>query len=49
MTKKDFIQKYGKVLIPVLTPYHANEEVNYEAYAELINYLIDSNSCDSIS
>lgn len=48
MTKKDFIQKYGKVLIPVLTPYHENEEVNYEAYAELINYLIDSNSCDSI-
>lgn len=48
MTKKEFIQRYGKVLVPVLTPYYEDEEVNYEAYSELINYLIDSNSCDSI-
>lgn len=48
MTQKEFIQKYGRVLVPVLTPYYMDEEVNYEAYAELINYLIESKSCDSI-
>jgi len=48
MTQKEFTQKYGKILVPVLTPYYSDEEVNYDAYAELINYLISSKSCDSI-
>lgn len=48
MTKKEFTAKYGKVLVPVLTPYLDNEEVNYDAYRDLINYLIDNKLCDSI-
>lgn len=48
MTREEFTKKYGKVLVPVLTPYNEKEEVNYEAYTELINYLIDTDSCDSI-
>lgn len=48
MTRNEFSQKYGKVLVPVLTPYHSDEEVNYDAYAQLIQYLIQTGSCDSI-
>lgn len=48
MTRNEFSQKYGKVLVPVLTPYHSDEEVNYNAYAQLIQYLIQTDSCDSI-
>lgn len=48
MTRNEFSQKYGKVLVPVLTPYHSDEEVNYDAYAQLIQYLIQTDSCDSI-
>ena len=48
MTREEFTQKYGKVLVPVLTPYDENEEVNYEAYAQLIHYLIETGSCDSV-
>ncbi|WHH58008.1 hypothetical protein [Petroclostridium sp. X23] len=32
MTKKDFTAKYGQVLLPLLTPYDDQEEVNYTAY-----------------
>lgn len=48
MTKKNFLTQYGKVLVPVLTPYLDNEDVNYEAYAELVNYLIENKLCDSV-
>ena len=48
MTREEFTKKYGKVLVPVLTPYDENEKVNYEAYAQLIHYLIETGSCDSV-
>ena len=40
-------EKYGKILLPLVTPYLENEEVNYGCYAELIEYLIQNNLCDS--
>lgn len=42
-----FTEKYGKILLPLITPYDENEEVNYDRYAELIEYLIQNDMCDS--
>jgi 4-hydroxy-tetrahydrodipicolinate synthase len=44
----DFIMKYGKILLPLITPYKADEEVDYAAYTELINYVIEKDLCDSL-
>lgn len=44
----NFQKKYGKILLPLITPYKENEEVDYERYGELIEYLIDENLCDSL-
>ena len=41
------LEKYGKILLPLITPYKENEEVDYEKYAELIEYLIQNDLCDS--
>ena len=43
-----FVEKYGKILLPLITPYKENEEVDYEKYAELIEYLIQKDLCDSL-
>lgn len=44
----DFTKKYGKILLPLITPYKANEEVDYEAFTKLINYVIENDLCDSL-
>ncbi len=44
MTKKE---KFGRILLPLVTPYKANEEVDYDRYAELIEYLIEKDLCDT--
>lgn len=33
--------------MPLITPYKENEEIDYEKYAELIEYLIKKDLCDS--
>ena len=43
-----FTKKYGKILLPLITPYTENEEVDYHRYAELIEYLIENDLCDSL-
>ncbi len=42
-----FTEKYGKILLPLITPYNENEEVDYNQYAQLIEYLIKNDMCDS--
>ena len=42
------LEKYGKILIPLVTPFKEKEEVDYERYAELIEYLIKNDMCDSL-
>lgn len=42
-----FKEKYGQILLPLITPYGENEEVNYDTYAELIEYLIEKDLCDT--
>lgn len=43
----NFTEKYGKILLPLITPYKENEEVDYDKYEELIEYLITNDLCDS--
>ena len=43
-----FEVKYGKILLPLITPYGVDEEVDYIQYEKLINYVIDQNVCDSL-
>jgi 4-hydroxy-tetrahydrodipicolinate synthase len=38
----------GRVSVPLVTPFHANEEVNHEALAQLVDFVISRNFCDSI-
>lgn len=42
-----FVEKYGQILLPLITPFDEKEEVNYETYAELIKYLEKNDLCDS--
>lgn len=44
----DFKEKYGQILLPLVTPYDENEDVDYGRYVELINYVIEENLCDSL-
>lgn len=48
MKRAEFTEKYGRILCPLVTPYFENEEVNYEAYGEIIEYLIKNDLCDSL-
>lgn len=43
-----FEDQYGQILLPLITPYEANEEVSYANYAKLIDYLIQQDLCDSL-
>lgn len=43
-----FEKKYGKILLPLITPYDENEEVDYLQYEKLINYVIENDVCDSL-
>lgn len=43
-----FKEKYGRILLPLITPYDENEDVKYDTYAELIEYLIKNDLCDSL-
>ena len=43
-----FQEKYGQILLPLITPYDENENVDYDRYAELIEYLIKNDLCDSL-
>ncbi len=47
MKREEFTKKYGKILLPLVTPYDANEEIDYGKYEELIEYLIKNDLCDS--
>lgn len=38
----------GRVSVPLVTPFHANEEVNHEALAQLVDFVISQKFCDSI-
>ena len=43
-----FEEKYGKILLPLITPYDEKEEVDYAQYEKLIDYVIENDVCDSL-
>lgn len=48
MTRQEFTKKYGEILLPLITPYDKDEEIARDTYAELIEYLIQNDLCDSL-
>ena len=42
------MNKYGQILLPFVTPFDKDENVNYDAYAKLIDYAITKGFCDSV-
>lgn len=44
-----FGQKLGRVLIPMVTPFHeASEDINFPLAEQLVDHLIATNACDTI-
>lgn len=42
------VNPYGRILLPIVTPFGRNEEVDYEKYKQLIEYVIAKKYCDSL-
>ena len=42
------VEKYGRILLPLITPYDENEEIDYGKFEELINHVIEDDVCDSL-
>lgn len=42
------MNKFGKILLPLITPFENSEEVNYSAFKELIEYAIERDYCDTL-
>ena len=40
--------KYGRILVPILTPYAADQSVDHAALKSLATYLIDNKMADSL-
>jgi 4-hydroxy-tetrahydrodipicolinate synthase len=38
----------GRVSVPLVTPFHSNEDVNYEALAQLVEFVVARGYCDSL-
>jgi len=45
---KKFHEKFGRVIIPLVTPFKDDESVDYEKIQELANWIISKNYCDSL-
>lgn len=41
-------EKFGRVLLPFITPFYENEDVNYEAFEKLINYAMGKGFLDTV-
>ncbi len=42
-----FVEEYGQILLPLITPYDKDENVKYDTYAQLITYLEEKDLCDT--
>ena len=42
-----FVRRYGKILLPLITPYREDERVDNDQYGRLIEYLLEKDLCDS--
>jgi 4-hydroxy-tetrahydrodipicolinate synthase len=41
-------EKYGEILVPMVTPFKEDQSVDYEAAVSIAEKLIDDNKADSI-
>jgi 4-hydroxy-tetrahydrodipicolinate synthase len=46
--EKQMANPYGRILVPLVTPFDRNEEVDYVRYAQLAEYVIAQKYCDSL-
>ncbi len=42
-------EKLGQIVLPLLTPYDKNGDINWEMVDKLVDYVIENNYCDSIA
>ena len=42
------LDKLGRCLLPLLTPFDERDEVNRKALADLVDYVITKGYCDSL-
>ena len=42
------MNKFGKILLPFITPFEKNEDVNYSAFKEILEYAISRDYCDTL-
>jgi len=45
---KTLAEIMGRVAVPLVTPFHPNEDVNHEALAQLVDFVITRSFCDSL-
>ena len=45
---KNFVKKYGRILLPLITPFDSDEKVDLSKFEELEKYVIENKLCDSI-
>ncbi|MBO4278986.1 MAG: 4-hydroxy-tetrahydrodipicolinate synthase [Spirochaetales bacterium] len=43
-----FVKKYGQILLPLITPYDKDENIDFVQFGKLIDYVIDNDLCDSL-
>ncbi|MCX6625211.1 MAG: dihydrodipicolinate synthase family protein [Acidobacteria bacterium] len=45
---KTLAEIMGRVSVPLVTPFHQNGDVNYDALAQLVDFVITRKYCNSI-
>jgi len=45
---KTLAEIMGRVSVPLVTPFHQNEDVNHDALAQLVDFVIRRDFCDSL-
>ncbi len=48
MNKKEIFERYGKILIPLVTPFKENQELDFEAVKQITDKIIAEDKADSL-
>lgn len=44
----DLVKKFGRILVPMITPFDENYSADYKMARKVARYIVDNNYCDSI-
>ncbi|SHH54925.1 4-hydroxy-tetrahydrodipicolinate synthase [Thermosipho atlanticus] len=44
----DIVKKFGRILLPMITPFNEDFSVNYEIARKVASYLVEKNYCDTL-